>query len=275
MLTEQGIAPADFRRIASVLRHRVGIELAETKQSLLLARLGSLMRTGQYLTWSALADALEEAPDGPLLVELVNRLSTNHTFFNREERHFTFLRDEVIPRWIREVERGERTTVRAWSAACSTGEEPYTLAMVLADHRELANRWRILATDVASRAVETATAGVYPAASLEKLPEGWRRRYCAPHPAGGIIAADLRRNVVFRRMNLIRPVYPFKGSFDLVLCRNVLIYFSEATRREVISRIVGHIVPGGYFITGHSETVDRSSLPVEYLSPGIYRRVPS
>lgn len=272
MVTEHSLTTADFDRLAAILRREVGIELGETKQSLLLARLGSLMRTLGLHSYGQLANAIDQDPNGPLMLELVNRLSTNHTYFNREERHFNFLREVLVPHWREQLRRGPRTRIRVWSAACSTGEEAYNIAMTLADDADMRTRSRVLGTDIASGAIETARRGRYSPRALEKLAPNWRARYIKETPDGGEIIPQIKDMIVFRRMNLVRERFPFRNSFDLVFCRNVLIYFHEDRRKEVLEKLVRSVEPDGYLVVGHSETVDRNHFGLSYVQPGVYKR---
>ncbi len=271
MIGEHSLTPADFDRLAEILRREVGIELGETKQSLLLARLGSLMRTLGMDSYGQLADAIDQDPGGPLMLELVNRLSTNHTYFNREERHFLFLRESLLPFWRQQMLRGERKRFRIWSAACSTGEETYNIAMTIADETDLRGSCRVLGTDISSGAIEKARRGTYTPQALAKLSPSWRERYVRDVATGGEIVPQIREMVVFRRMNLIRERFPFRNSFDLVFCRNVLIYFHEELRARVVENLVRSVEPGGYLVVGHSETVDRNRFGLSYVQPGIYK----
>jgi chemotaxis protein methyltransferase CheR len=274
MAPDATLSSKDFERIATTLRTRVGISLTEQKRSLLLARLGSMMRALGYRSYGQLADELDADPDGQTFIELVNRLSTNHTYFYREPQHFTFLREQIMPVWQRELRAGARERVRVWSAACSSGEEPYNIAMTLAEDALLTAHVRVLGTDIAATALEVARDGVYRPEAIEKLPEAWRRRYVEDHPAGGRMNETLRRIVVFRRLNLIRDTYPFQNTFDLIFCRNVLIYFEQSIRASVIGGLVRQLAPGGFLVVGHSETIERRSFGLSYVRPGVYRYSP-
>ena len=272
MVPEHSLTTADFDRLATILRREVGIELGETKQSLLLARLGSLMRTLGMNSYGQLANAIDKDPEGALMLELVNRLSTNHTYFNREERHFSFLREVLVPHWRGQLRRGARKRFRIWSAACSTGEEAYNIAMTLADDADVRSASRVLGTDIATGAIETARRGRYSPQALDKLSPDWRKRYVQETREGGEIVPQVKDMVVFRRMNLVRERFPFRNSFDLVFCRNVLIYFHEERRARVLEELVRSVEPDGYLVVGHSETVDRNRFGLSYVQPGVYKR---
>lgn len=274
-MAESGVLTrADFRRISDMLRTRVGISLSDKKRGLLTARLGSMMRTLGYQTYGELADQLENDPDGPLFVELVNRLSTNHTYFDRETLHFTFVAEDLVPQWEHELAHGSRDRVRIWSAAASSGEEPYNIAMTIAEQSEPVRAvTRILGTDIAASALEKADKGVYTEKELAKLARTRRAAYFEQTATGGRITQMMREMVVFRRLNLVRDSYPFRNRFDLIFCRNVLIYFDEDLQRNVVNAMLNYLTMGGHFIVGHSETLDRNTLGLQYRRPGVYQRV--
>ncbi|MFW5826975.1 MAG: CheR family methyltransferase [Alkalispirochaeta sp.] len=274
-MAESGVLTnSDFHRISDMLRTRVGISLSDKKRGLLTARLGSMMRSLGYSSYGELADQLERDPDGPLFVELVNRLSTNHTYFDREALHFSFLAQDLVPRWEEELVHGSRERVRIWSAAASSGEEPYNLAMTLADHSETVRAaTRILATDIAVSALKKAEQGEYSEKELAKLSPARRASHFESTPRGGRIKNYISDMVVFRRLNLVRDTYPFRNTFVLIFCRNVLIYFDEQLQRDVVSAMMRYLTVGGHFVVGHSETLDRSIFGLQYRRPGVYQRV--
>lgn len=274
-MAESGVlTSSDFRRISEMLRARVGISLSDKKQGLLTARLGSMMRTLGYTSYGELADQLERDPDGPLFIELVNRLSTNHTYFDREPSHFTFLAQELVPRWEQELIQRKRKRVRIWSAAASSGEEPYNLAMTIADQsEEVRAATRILGTDIAVSALEKADQGIYHEKELAKLAQSRRRAHFEHTPHGERVMQRIRDMVVFRRLNLVRDTYPFRNTFDLIFCRNVLIYFDEGLQRNVVNAMMRYLAVGGHLVVGHSETLDRGSFGLQYRRPGVYQRI--
>ncbi|MEX2445539.1 MAG: protein-glutamate O-methyltransferase CheR [Alkalispirochaeta sp.] len=276
MAKSEVLTNSDFWRISDLLRSRVGISLSDKKRGLLTARLGSMMRTLGYSSYGELAAKLESDPDGPLFVELVNRLSTNHTYFDRETLHFAFVAQELIPQWEQEIAHRRRQRVRIWSAACSSGEEPYNIAMTIADESEAVRAaTRILGTDIAVSALEKAETGVYGEKELAKLAESLRARYFEEIDGGGRVKKNIRDMVVFRRLNLVRDTYPFRNTFDLIFCRNVLIYFDEDFRWNVVNAMMKYLAVGGFLVVGHSETLDRNTFGLEYRRPGVYQRVGS
>ena len=274
MAESQVLTGADFRRISTLLRDRVGISLSDKKRGLLTARLSSMMRSLGYTSYGQLADQLEQDPEGPLFMELVNRLSTNHTYFDRETRHFGFVGEELVPRWERELSQGNRERVRVWSAACSSGEEPYNIAMTIADASDTVRAaTRILGSDIAASALRKAETGIYGEKELAKLSPARRRTHFQTTADGERVNPGIRDMIVFRRLNLVRDTYPFRHVFDLIFCRNVLIYFDEDLQRSVVNAMMRYLAVGGYLIVGHSETLDRSLFGLQYRRPGVYERV--
>lgn len=167
--------------------------------------------------------------------------------------------------------------LRIWSAGCSTGEEPYTLAMLI-DAFFGAEKWqwdaKILATDISTAVLEKAQKAVYLNQQLQILPEKWRERYFRKiNTESSIVTEAIRREVIFRRFNLMNEIFPFKKKFHLILCRNVMIYFEEETKRELIQRFYEHMEPGGYLLIGHSESVNRSESKYQFVAPAVYRKV--
>ncbi|HKK49099.1 MAG TPA: protein-glutamate O-methyltransferase CheR [Alkalispirochaeta sp.] len=273
-MAESGVlTSSDFRRISDMLRTRVGISLSDKKRGLLTARLGSMMRARGYTSYGELADRLERDPEGPLFIELVNRLSTNHTYFDREPMHFTFLAQDLVPRWEAELTQGRRERVRIWSAAASSGEEPYNLAMTISDHSDAVRAAsKILGTDIAGSALEKADKGIYGEKELARLAQSRRAAHFERTSQGERISQHIRDMVVFRRLNLVRDTYPFRHMFDLIFCRNVLIYFDEDLQQSIVNAMMRHLTMGGHLVVGHSETLDRGSFGLQYRRPGVYQR---
>ncbi len=203
---------------------------------------------------------------------MLDCISTNLTEFFREPRHFAFLRDRVLP------ELADRTAVRIWSSACSSGEEPYSIAMTVADVcGALAMRQcRILASDISTRMLETAAAGLYPLARIRSLdPSLVRRHFLRSADAKADLVKvkpHLANMIVFKRINLMEERYPIKGLLDIIFCRNVMIYFDRPTQDRVLSRFSQYLKPGGYLFLGHAESMPEITPEFQYIAPTIYRR---
>jgi len=274
-----GLSGAQYSRLRALIHRESGIWLGETKKSLVVARLARHLRE-LGLGWSEYCQAAEDDRTGEVLTPLLDRISTNETHFFREPAHFRLLSERVLPDWRAQMEAGTRPRqVKVWSAACSTGEEPYSLAMVLLDAfgppaapAEVA----VLASDLSTRVLARAADAIWPVEKEKEIPETQRRRYMlrgVATQAGRIRAGpELRRIVQFRRLNLVLDAPPEVAPFDLIFCRNVLIYFDAPTRARVLERLVSVLAPGGYLFLGHAEVLGAPSIPMEAVMPTVYRR---
>lgn len=266
--TPDGITDSDFDRFRKLLHAVAGIRLGPQKKALVCGRLAKRLRDLGLASYASYLDLIESAAGAVELQYAIDRLTTNETFFFREPKHFELLRAHLArnPR--------PKGALRAWSAACSTGEEVYTLAMVLAEHAAGSN-WEILGSDLSTAVLETARRGVYPAARSDSIPKHLLHRYCLrgvrSQEGHFAIGQELRRHVQFRHLNLRDPL-PNIGPFDLVFLRNVMIYFDEAMKRQVVQRILGTLRPGGYLFVGHAETLNGLSHDLELVCPTVYRR---
>ncbi|WP_426153325.1 CheR family methyltransferase [Pseudomonas sp. DC3000-4b1] len=263
-----GISDADFARFQGWLYQRAGIHMATSKKALVAGRLAGRLRQldmenyGQYF---ALITAPPGAGEAQIALDL---LTTNETYFFREPKHFEWLRDQ-LPSLIR-----PGRTLRIWSAACSSGEEPYSLAMLLADC--LGEKpWEVLGSDISTRVLEKAARGHYPMERGRNLAPAYLSRYCLKGIAGqaGTFLVDrpLRERVSFQQVNL-NVTLPKLGEFDVIFLRNVLIYFDMPTKRKVIERLVPLLRGGGYFLVSHSESLNGVTDALSLLSPSIYRK---
>jgi chemotaxis protein methyltransferase CheR len=265
---------ADFRRIAGAIRREAGIDLSDAKVSLVHGRLA---RRVEELGLSAFRDYCDliEAPEGADERRvMVEALTTNYTFFFREPHHFEDLAGAVLPDLAERARAGGR--VRIWSAGCSAGPEPYSIAMTLLGAIPEAGALdiRILATDIDRSMVAKGGAGIYEDSMLEAVSPALRSRWFRAGPEAGLLAVDdeLKRIVTFRELNLLGD-WPMKGDFDVVFCRNVTIYFDADTREGLWSRIARRVVPGGTLYAGHSERIVGPAL-ASFTHAGVttYRR---
>ena len=264
---EADLSPAQFHEISRIVYDVAGIVLREGKEGLVRSRLSRRLRALGLPSYEAYLAFLAADRDGRELVEMVDALTTNKTNFFREPAHFDFLRDRLLPA----LPAGP---VRIWSAGCSTGEEPYTLAMVL--HEALPDPARsgakILATDISTRVLAQAKAGRFAEAVAEEVPTDLRRRHFARLPNGGWEAGpSLRGLVTFARLNLMGP-WPMRGPFQAIFCRNVMIYFDKATQQKLVSRYHDLLAPGGYLFVGHSESLSGIAHRFAYVQPAVYRK---
>ena len=262
----------DFAFIKAFIAERAGIALSEAKRNLVYSRLVRRLRVLGLPTFSAYCSHLESG-DKEELEHCVNALTTNLTSFFREAHHFDFLERELLPRLVRE--KGERE-LRVWSAGCSTGEEPYSIAMVLAEC--VPDSWsvRVLATDLDSSVVATAAAGQYTLERISGISEARKRRWFlrgrGAQEGQVKVRSSLQDLVTFKPLNLLEP-WPLKHPFDLIFCRNVVIYFTKDTQRILFERFADQLTPGGHLFIGHSETLYRVSDRFKLLGSTIYQRV--
>jgi chemotaxis protein methyltransferase CheR len=267
------ITNAEFNQLKAIFGERFGIELKDEKRSLVESRLSKVLQKRGLNKLSEYLDAALRDKSGVIVQEMVEKLTTNHTFFMREADHFHYLREVVLPELS---DRVRDRDLRIWSAGCSSGEEAYTLAMTLADFFSYSwDQWntKILATDISAAVLEKAVSGFYPEEGMENLPEKWKKLYFLKANNGNIQVCDrIRNEVIFRNLNLHEPVFQFKRKFHVIFCRNVMIYFSAQMKQELIQKFSQWIEPGGYLFIGHSESLGRNVSGFAYIRPSIYRK---
>lgn len=276
---EFALTAADFETLRTLVHEWTGIALSPQKQDMVYNRLARRLRVLGLDTFAAYLDRLRGPEGAAEMGILINAITTNLTRFFREPHHFDHLRDVAVPDTLNRIKSGTRARLRVWSAGCSSGEEPYTIAMVLAEAGATRARIdaRILATDLDTDMLRTGAEGVYTNDVLDGLPPDLRQRYTAPCPTpqdkpGGRMSDPLRQLVAFKQLNLMKP-WPMKGMFDAIFCRNVMIYFDHQTRDWLVQRFHAHLRPGGWLYTGHAESlaVKEGSFTAEGRT--IYRKV--
>lgn len=268
MITEE-----EFTRISSYMKTNYGIDLSQ-KKVIINGRLENYIRKNGWKSFHEFMNAVEKDKSGKQEKMLVNLLTTNHTYFMREFDQFDFFRKTVLP-WIKEKESRTKD-IRIWCGAASSGEEPYMIAMVLSDFFGMErSQWdlRILATDVSTGVLKQALAGVYTAEQLTNLPAVWKRNFFERVPGGKqyAVTKELKQNVIFRQFNLMSP-FPFKKKMQAIFLRNVMIYFDDKTKQDLVQRVYDIMAPGGYLFIGTTETLDRSTTPFEIVRPSIFRK---
>ena len=263
-----------FRRL---VYEQSGINLGSTKMQLVRARLGRRMREGQFRSYRAYFEHVKNDPSGRELSDLIDAISTNTTHLFRERQHFEFL-TRAIKQWLADrAWCAAHRELRIWSAACSSGDEPYSIAMTAHDAASTGAKLglKILATDISTRMLDAARAGIYEPERLETVPESYRRRYVTRATVDGQarmkMSPELRRLITFARLNLVKDQFPFRHKFDVIFCRNVMIYFDKATQETVVNKMARHLAPGGYLLIGHSESLNSITHPLTYVQPTIYR----
>jgi chemotaxis protein methyltransferase CheR len=266
------LGDAEFEFLRHVVGQNAGIALGPHKRQLVQGRVARRLRELGLRTYEEYCEYLRSS--GPEeLVALINAITTNVTSFFRENHHFEALAEYMLPQAMRRNARTRR--IRIWSAGCSTGEEAYCAAMVAADVLPAGWDCKILATDIDSNVIAFAQEGVYPldrVASLtaERLRRSFQKGLGA-HEGKVIVKAQVRAAVTFRVLNLHHP-WPMQGPFDVILCRNVMIYFDQATRERLVDRFTQILAPGGYLCIGHSESIHQAGAPVRLVGRTIYRR---
>jgi chemotaxis protein methyltransferase CheR len=264
----EALAATEFAQFQRFIFERAGITLSSGKQALVTGRLGKRLAHHGLDSFGAYLRLLASGEFADEVQVAVDLLTTNETYFFRESKHFDFLQTQAAR--AREKGRG----LRVWSAASSSGEEAYSIAMVLADSLGGAP-WEVLGTDISTQVLGQAVQGLYAMERARHLPPEYLKRFCLKG-AGGyagrlLVGAELRSRVKFGQINLNAPL-PEIGSFDLVFLRNVMIYFNDDTKRSVIARVVSTIRPGGHFCIGHSESLHGLCDSLESVAPSIYRR---
>lgn len=266
----------EYKLISSLVYEKFGINLSEQKRSLIVGRLQMVLREHGFNSFEKYYDYVSSDSTGEALDMLINKISTNHTYFYRENSHFEFFVDKVMPQIQSLLRQKGSKDLRIWCAGCSSGEEPYTLSMLLLEFfgREI-SVWDtgVLATDISKRVLEKATAGIYDDENVSHLPSALKHKYFKRRSDRNWLVKDrVKEMVLFRRFNLIREDYPFKGKFHVIFCRNVMIYFDALTRKKLVNRFYRYTEPGGYLFIGHSESLGRNDCLYCYIRPAIYRR---
>ena len=266
----------EFQLISSLVYEKFGINLTEKKKALVRGRLHSLLRAKGYTSFKQYYEAIVNDESGRGLLSLVDRISTNHSYFFREADHFDFLRSQILPEIRANLNAKVDKDFRIWCAGCAAGEEPYTVAMVLDDYfgREFASfDIRMLATDISETVLEQAMAAAYPEQKIAGVPKKFNKYLVKTQDNQYSVVDYLKKRILFKSLNLMRETYPFKGQFDIVFCRNVMIYFDQQTRKNLLRKFHRYTKPGGHLFIGHSETLGRDTNLFHYVKPTIYRRV--
>jgi len=265
---------ASFERIRQFVTEHTGIVLSDAKKDMVYGRLSKRIRKGGFGSFDAFCDALE-AGDEDEQDFMINAITTNLTAFFRENHHFEFLANTVIPDLVEKNKHNKR--IRIWSAGCSTGEEPYSIAMILKEFLPDFDQWdvKILATDLDANVVAQGQSGIYRADRIEGLPEHrikrWFKRGRGDNADLVKVSPELQQLITFKRLNLLDQ-WPMKGQFDFMFCRNVVIYFDKDTQRVLFERYADILAPEAHLFIGHSETLYKVSTRFDSLGHTIYRK---
>lgn len=271
------ITRGEFALFQALIYREAGIHLAPVKEALLVGRLSRRLRALGLDSFGAYHRRITEEGDTAELARMLEAVCTHETHFFREPRHFEFLAHDLFPRWRAEAAAGRRgRQVRIWSAACSSGQEPFSLAMLALDHLPAAEGWEVevLASDLSTQVLERARGATWPLDKAAEIPESYLRAYMLRGQGAqeGTMRAgsELRAMVRFERVNLNDETYPVSGTFDLVFCRNVLIYFDAESRAGVVRRLLARLAPGGHFFLGHAESLNGMDTPTRGVIPTVY-----
>jgi len=281
------LSHAEFVQIRDYVRRTAGIVIGDEKMSMVVSRLWRHVEKLGFKDFGSYLQHLHTTAGAESKAQMLDLLTTNETYFFREPAHFKLLREQILPHHMQKENR--QYAPRVWCAAASSGEEPYSLAMVMAEKFGLQG-WQLLATDISSNVLEKASRGMYRMERIENMPDEYMKRYCRrgvdQYDGWFMIDRCLRARITFAQHNLLqRPAPELLSSvqtqtsadnlFDVIFLRNVLIYFDQPTKQRVLDHLVSVLRPGGWLITGHCESLNGLSLPLQQQSPSIHRHLPS
>lgn len=263
------ISDADFIRLSNFIQNNYGINLSQKRQ-LITGRLSTSLRQRGYKNFTEFVDHLLKKKDEEEITFVLNKLTTNYTFFMREKDHLDYFCRNIIPELVRRHQKDKVLSI--WSAGCSSGEEPYNISMFLFDYLGAhAREWdtRILATDISAQALNTGRRGIYELP--DTIPPEWRKKYFVDNKNGThTVAPMVKDNVIFQHFNLMDPIR-FRRKFDVIFCRNVMIYFDQPTKDALVQRFYDATVPGGYLLISYSENLSQQS-PYRRLAPATFQK---
>jgi chemotaxis protein methyltransferase CheR len=278
-MTLASIATEDYDFIRRLVYEQSRINLGNDKMELVRSRVQKRLRALGLSDFEAYCRLLESSAGDEELTALLDVISTNVTEFFREWRHFEYLRDVVLPAWQSQPKRNPREPFRVWSAACSSGQEPYSIAILLAEffRSRPACDWHITSTDISTRMLAAAEEAVYRSERIKLPVQEWLRAYFQKGVGNWQgcfrVKSALRQRVTFRHLNLFEWPYPFTEKFDVIFCRNVMIYFDRKTQEQLIPRLAEQLVPGGYLMVGHSESLVGIQHQLKSVRPSVYQNV--
>lgn len=268
------ITEKEFEQLSAYIKKQYGINLKEEKRNLVTGRLYNELVKNGFNNYTDYINYLLADRSGNALNTLVNKITTNHTYFMREANHFYYFRDVVMPHLLRTVKGKD---LRIWSAGCSSGEEAYTLAMIIDEILGKNKVWwdtKILATDISSKVLESAVNGCYNKDEIGNISPQWKLNYFRRVDEDQLKVLDrIRNEIIFRRFNLMDDIFPFKQKFHVIFCRNVMIYFDMETKHKLINKFYNLLEYGGYLFIGHSETIEKSTTNFKYIMPAVYRKL--
>jgi chemotaxis protein methyltransferase CheR len=266
----------EFHLFQALVLRESGIHLGQKNRAMIVSRLWKRLNALDLQSFSAYYRLVKADPRE--LIQMLDCISTNETHFFREPAAFDCLREHIFPEWQAAAENNQRSrTLRVWSAACSSGEEPYSLAMTLLSHFPASDGWKVevFATDLSTKVLARASAGVWPAEKISTVPLDYQKRFLlkgfGPEKGKIKVTEELRETVKFQRLNLQHEPYPVVTPFDLIFCRNVLIYFQWETKLRVVNQLGKHLAPNGYLFLGHAESLHGVTDKLQSVTPKIIR----
>ena len=267
------ITEKEFKQLAKYIKENYGINLKEEKKMRVIGRLHNVLAENNFSSFSQYYDYIIADKSGKAVSTLINKITTNHTYFMREKNHFDYLRENVLPHLVNGVKDRD---LRMWSAGCSSGEEAYTIAMILNEFFKESKLWwdkKLLATDISEKVLNIAKEGIYHKEQVAPLPEVWKREYLRRYNDENFIFTDkIKSEIIYRKFNLMDNVFPFKRKFHVIFCRNVMIYFDNNTKNEVVRKFYNSMEHGGYLFIGHSESLSGDTMGFKYIMPSVYRK---
>lgn len=267
------ITKNEFKQLAEYVHSHYGIYLKEEKQALVTGRLQNVLIDLNLKNFTEYYNYIISDKSGKAATLLMNKITTNHTFFMRESDHFDYFKNHVLPYLKNSVKNKD---LRIWSAGCSSGEEPYTLAMILDEYfGSEKSYWdtKVLATDISLNVLERAINGIYTNEDISVLPALWRNKYFTrKDDKNSVIIDRIKHEVIFRKFNLTCEIFPFRKKFHVIFCRNVMIYFDMQTKEKLVNAFYDALEYGGYLFIGHSEALNRDESKFKYVMPSVYRK---
>ena len=267
------ITDKEFELIRDYIKQHFGINLGKEKKTLVYSRLRNTLVELNCDDFTQYYNYLINDRTGQAVIRFIDKITTNHTFFMREVDHFDYFRQNVLP-YIEQAYSNNKD-IRLWCAGCSSGEEAYTLQMLLQDFFASKPGWNleILATDISTQVLDKAVRGVYSKESVHTLPENWRKKYFKAYDNDHYIILDeVKKNITYRKFNLMSDQFPFKKPLQVIFCRNVMIYFDNETRVKLVEKYYNATAEGGYLFIGHSESLNHTNTKYKYIMPAIYRK---
>jgi len=267
---------SDFRRLSEFIYTELGIKMPDVKKIMLQGRLQKRLSDLQKNSFKDYIDFVFSKEGHEELINMVDIVTTNKTDFFRESVHFDFLTNRILPEYLQST---NRPNLKVWSAGCSSGEEPYTLAMVLSEFKELNKDFdfQITGSDISTRMLSKAVAAIYSEERVAPVSMNLKKKYLLrsinDEKRTVRIVPELRKKVNFTRVNFMDNAYPLNGMFDVIFCRNVLIYFDRKTQENVINKLCSKLKPGGYFLLGHSESISNYRVPLKQIQSTIFIKI--